>query len=46
MVGVGGVTHYFDRDVLTRLPHMTNWQISEVIPFAWKSTLIQERLAS
>lgn len=23
------------RDVLTRLPHMTNWQIPEVIPSAW-----------
>lgn len=34
------------RDVLTRLPHMTNWQIPEVIPSAWKSTPLQQQLAS
>jgi transposase len=34
------------RDVLTRLPHMTNWQISEVIPSAWKNTPLQQQLAS
>ena len=34
------------RDVLTRLPHLTNWQIPEVIPSAWKSTPPQQQLAS
>jgi transposase len=34
------------RDVLTRLPHMTNWQIPEVIPSAWKNTPLQHQLAS
>jgi len=34
------------RDVLTRLPHMTNWQIPEVIPSAWKNTPLQQQLAS
>ena len=31
------------RDVLTRLPHMTNWQIKEVTPEVWakKSALLQ-----
>ena len=27
------------RDVLTRLPHMTNHQIPEVLPVAWAKTL-------
>ncbi len=26
------------KDVLTRLPHMTNWQIREVTPEAWGKT--------
>jgi len=26
------------RDVLTRLPRMTNWQIAEVTPDAWGKT--------
>jgi transposase len=26
------------KDVLTRLPHMTNWQIPEVTPAAWGKT--------
>ena len=31
-----GINPYaYLRDVLTRLPHMTNRQIPEVIPFAW-----------
>jgi transposase len=34
------------RDVLTRLPHMTNWQIPEVIPSAWKNAPLQQQLAS
>jgi transposase len=35
------------RDVLTRLPHMTNHQIPEVLPVAWAKTLPQpRRLAS
>ena len=34
------------RDVFTRLPHMTNWQIPEVVPSAWKSTPLQQQLAS
>jgi len=34
------------RDVLTRLPHMTNRQIPQVIPSAWKSTPLQQQLAS
>lgn len=34
------------RDVLTRLPHMTNWQVTEVIPSTWKSTPLQQQLAS
>jgi transposase len=35
------------RDVLTRLPNMTNWQIPEVTPQAWsKSQLLLQRLAS
>ncbi|HEV8493616.1 MAG TPA: IS66 family transposase [Candidatus Angelobacter sp.] len=29
------------RDVLTRLPHMTNRQISEVIPSAWRKAHLQ-----
>jgi len=27
------------RDVLSRLPHMTNWQIPEVIPSTWGKAL-------
>jgi transposase len=34
------------RDVLTRLPLMTNRQIPQVIPSAWKSTPLQQQLAS
>jgi transposase len=34
------------RDVLTRLPNMSSWQIREVIPSAWKSTPLQQQLAS
>jgi transposase len=34
------------RDVLTRLPHMTNHQISEVVPAAWRSTPLKQQLAS
>jgi hypothetical protein len=35
------------RDVLTRLPNMTNWQIHEVTPQAWnKMQLPVQRLAS
>jgi transposase len=35
------------RDVLTRLPNMTNWQIPEVTPQAWaKAQLPVQRLAS
>ena len=30
------------RDVLTRLPHMTNRQIPEVVPSAWKSTPLKQ----
>ena len=26
------------KDVLTRLPHMTNWKIPEVTPEAWAKT--------
>jgi hypothetical protein len=31
------------REVLTRLPHMTNRQIPEVIPAAWVKTRRQEQ---
>ncbi|HLP77263.1 MAG TPA: transposase domain-containing protein [Candidatus Paceibacterota bacterium] len=34
------------RDVLTRLPHMTNRQIPEVTPSAWKPTPLQLQPAS
>jgi transposase len=35
------------RDVLTRLPNMTNWQIPEVTPQAWNKTWLQvQRLVS
>ena len=35
------------RDVLTRLPNMTNWQIPEVTPQAWsKRQLPVQQLAS
>jgi transposase len=35
------------RDVLTRLPNMTNWQIPEVTPQAWTNALLPvQRLAS
>jgi transposase len=35
------------RDVLTRLPNMTNWQIPEVTPQAWSKKRLQvQRLAS
>ena len=35
------------RDVLTRLPNMTNWQVPEVTPQAWGKTRLQvQRLAS
>jgi hypothetical protein len=35
------------RDVFTRLPNMTNWQIPEVTPQAWaKAQLPPQRLAS
>jgi transposase len=34
------------RDVLTRLPHMTNWKIPEVVPSAWKNPPLQQQLAS
>lgn len=34
------------RDVLTRLPHMTNHQIPEVVPAAWKNTPLKQQLAS
>jgi len=34
------------RDVLARLPHMTNWQIPEVVPSAWKNPPLQQQLAS
>ncbi len=36
------------RDVLTRLPHMTNWQIPEVTPKAWSKTRhsVQRQAAS
>ena len=35
------------RDVLTRLPNMTNWQVPEVTPQAWgKARLQVQRLAS
>ena len=33
------------RDVLTRLPHMTNWQIPEVIPAAWNKAQVQRQLS-
>ncbi|HEY3760116.1 MAG TPA: transposase domain-containing protein, partial [Verrucomicrobiae bacterium] len=29
------------RDVLTRLPNMTNWQIPEVTPQAWHKASLQ-----
>jgi transposase len=31
------------REVLTRLPHMTNRQIPEVIPATWTKTRLQEQ---
>ena len=34
------------RDMFTRLPHMTNRQITKVIPSAWKSSPLQQQLAS
>jgi len=34
------------RDVLTRLPNMTNWQISEVTPAAWQKSLKQRSFAA
>jgi hypothetical protein len=34
------------RDVLTRLPHMTNHQISEVMPSAWRKAHLQRQAAS
>jgi transposase len=27
--------HAYLRDVLTRLPHLTNWQIKDITPEAW-----------
>ena len=33
-------------DVLTRLPKMTNWQISEVTPAAWQKSLKQQSFAA
>ena len=30
-----GSSYPYFRDVLTRLPYMTNWQIKEVTPHAW-----------
>lgn len=27
--------HAYLRDVLARLPHMTNWQIKDITPAAW-----------
>jgi len=33
------------RDVLTRLPHMTNRQIPEVIPAAWSKVQVQQQLS-
>jgi len=32
-------------DILARWPHMTNWQIPEVIPSAWKNSSLQLELA-
>jgi hypothetical protein len=34
------------RDVLTRLPRMTNRQIPEVLPSAWKSKPVQPQATS
>jgi len=35
------------KDVLTRLPHMTNWQVSEVTPEVWgKSRKTLQRQAA
>jgi hypothetical protein len=34
------------KDVLTRLPKMTNWQISEVTPAAWQKSLKQRSFAA
>jgi transposase len=34
------------QDVLTRLPKMTNWQISEVTPAAWQKSLKQRSFAA
>lgn len=43
----GDIKGCYLRDVLTRLPNMTNWQVHEVTPQAWnKSQLPAHRLAS
>lgn len=34
------------QDVLTRLPHMTNHQIPEVVPAAWKNMPLKQQFAS
>jgi hypothetical protein len=34
------------RDVLTRLPHMTNWQIKDVTPEAWAKKPAPLKIAS
>ena len=34
------------RDVLTRLPNMTNWQIKEITPEAWTKKSVPLKIAS
>ena len=36
--GAASIPYAYLRDVLTRLPNMTNWQIPEVTPEAWAKT--------
>jgi transposase len=37
--------HAYLRDVLARLPHMTNWQIKDITPEAWARLLREPAIA-